>query len=199
MGTLSNWAVGFVVAALLLGCEGTSRRDDASGATDAGESGAGGRTNSGGSSSGTPNAGGANVGGAGSGGAAGSTAGGGQNSGGSSAASGSGGDAGSDGGSAGTGDMPPNDDCFRLCDTTNFDCTLSDPPSQGSATISRAETYGCSGSLNLAGEAPELWLHCDTGIICVEHADECLPSTFDETSFGYLIPDKGTTVRCVRR
>lgn len=79
----------------------------------------------------------------------------------------------------------------EVCDVAIFDCSIPGGAT-GTATITQKDASGCSGVIAFGAEMPELWIHCDTGEICVEHATECFPATATPTSFSYDIPSKYT-------
>lgn len=124
-------------------------------------------------------------GGTGSGGAAGAGG-----SGGSGGSTGSGG-AGAEGGAGGAGGA--SGFTCDVCSVTDFVCSI--PGATGTASITMQDASGCSGVITFPGESPPLWIHCDTGTICVEHVDECFAATSTATSFSYDIPGK-YTVTC---
>jgi hypothetical protein len=79
-------------------------------------------------------------------------------------------------------------DCSSVCQLTQLSCTAGSTP--GTATIQSTTNSGCEGIIGAGGETPPLYIHCDTGQICVEHDDECFAGTFTATSFSYTVPGK---------
>jgi hypothetical protein len=76
-----------------------------------------------------------------------------------------------------------------VCQLTDFVCETPSGP-LGTATITMPTDTGCSGFISAGDETAQLWIHCDTATICVEHVDECFDASTTATSFAYNIPDK---------
>jgi hypothetical protein len=106
--------------------------------------------------------------------------------------------------SCGGGDDPGSSvgeplDC-RVCDVKALDCSISGASSlTATATIDRLTANGCRGTLTAGSgsdlETDPLWIHCDTGRICIEHEDECFKGASTARSFSYSFEKSSTTVR----
>jgi hypothetical protein len=88
--------------------------------------------------------------------------------------------------------------CADVCQFGAFSCTVTtiDGELESTAQISTRDANGCAGSFVGIDDDPELWIHCDTGQICVDDADDCFDGRYGALSFSYTIPDKGNVVTC---
>jgi len=87
-------------------------------------------------------------------------------------------------------------DC-NVCDVMQFNCTASGA-SAGTAALDRLTPDGCAGYIVSPEGTLGLWLHCDSGRVCVEHEDECYKGTSTARSFAYTFSPGGAerTVTC---
>jgi len=85
----------------------------------------------------------------------------------------------------------PHFDC-AVCDVPQLNCAS---PVAAAVQIDTITASGCSGTITSADGTNPLWVHCDSGRVCIEHDDECFVATSTGTSFSVALPpDKGTLV-----